>query len=87
MVHPHGKKRQANSICARSTRIAGSEREQLISSSVATSTSFTANSIGRRHPAMTFVSMLPNQPSAYTSWRKTESSRIANTISVMESMY
>jgi hypothetical protein len=31
--------------------------------------------------------MLPNQPSAYTSWRKTESSRIANTISVMESMY
>lgn len=36
------------------TRTASSKRERLISFNAATSMSFTANSINRRHPAMTF---------------------------------
>jgi hypothetical protein len=74
--------RQKTSIRALCTRIAGSERERLISFNAATSTSFTADSNRLPLSRHDFLSMLPNQPSAYMPWRKTESSRIASIGSV-----
>jgi hypothetical protein len=47
--------RYASSIRARSTRLAGSERERQIASNAAASSSSIANSIACRHPAMTLI--------------------------------
>jgi hypothetical protein len=90
MVHPHGmpyrKKRQAFPVGQQYPRPLHPDRRfrarAAISFNAAASTSFTANSIGRRHPAMTFYPCCRIKPSAYIPWRKTESSRIASIGSV-----
>jgi hypothetical protein len=90
MVHPHGmpyrKKRQAFPVGQQYPRPLHPD-QRLISFNAATSTSFIANSIGRRHPAMTFFHAAESAVRLHVMAKNGILAHREYTISVRESMY
>jgi hypothetical protein len=79
-----GSSRYANSIRARSTRLAGSVRERAITPNAAKSSSPIANSIACRHAAIASI-LVPNQAASLQAM--SDKMNPTHMISFKESMY